>query len=153
MTTAGYPSISRPDVSAAALFSDDAGRVMVVNPVYKDGWDLPGGFAEPGEAPRAACVREVREELGIEPPIGDALVVDWAPLDGDRLLFVFDGGRLTDADSARIRFADGEISDARYVDLADLDAYVPAPLARRIRTAVAAAAGSRTLYAEHGTAA
>jgi 8-oxo-dGTP pyrophosphatase MutT (NUDIX family) len=65
-----------------------------VKPVYKDGWDLPGGYVMPGESPRAACAREVREELGIEPPIGDALVVDWAPLEGggDKILFVFDAG-------------------------------------------------------------
>jgi mutator protein MutT len=29
-------------------------------------WELPGGKCEPGEAPSACAVREVREELGIE---------------------------------------------------------------------------------------
>ena len=28
-------------------------------------WDLPGGHVEDGEIPRAALVRELREELGI----------------------------------------------------------------------------------------
>jgi 8-oxo-dGTP pyrophosphatase MutT (NUDIX family) len=31
-----------------------------------DVWDLPGGHVEPGELPRAALVRELREELGID---------------------------------------------------------------------------------------
>jgi len=32
---------------------------------YPDCWDLFGGHVEPGEDPRAALVRECREELGI----------------------------------------------------------------------------------------
>jgi 8-oxo-dGTP pyrophosphatase MutT (NUDIX family) len=145
-----HPPIATPHIAAAALFTDEAGRVLLVKPVYKNGWDLPGGYVMPGESPRAACAREVREELGIEPPIGDALVVDWAPLEGegDKILFVFDGGRLTDDTHARIHFADGEIKDLRYVGVDELDGYVPARLSRRIRTA---SRGHHTVYAEHGT--
>lgn len=32
---------------------------------YPDCWDLPGGHVEPGEDPRAALSRELREELGV----------------------------------------------------------------------------------------
>jgi 8-oxo-dGTP pyrophosphatase MutT (NUDIX family) len=48
---------------ASALFRDEAGRVLLVEPTYKPVWDLPGGAVEAEESPHAACRREVREEL------------------------------------------------------------------------------------------
>jgi 8-oxo-dGTP diphosphatase len=55
-------------VVCAALVRD--GRVLLGHRSagrrwYPDVWDLPGGHVEDGEAPAAALVREVREELGV----------------------------------------------------------------------------------------
>ncbi len=143
--------MARPLVAAGALFLDDAGRPLLVRPTYKDHWDIPGGYVEPGESPREACIREIQEELGITPVVHGHLVVDWAPADheGDKLLFVFDGV-LADTDLSRLRLSPDELAEARYVNLADLDRYVPARLSHRIRTAVDAKQRGQALYAEHG---
>ena len=49
--------------AAGALFVDERGRVMLVEPTYKPMWEIPGGVIESGETPSAACAREIDEEL------------------------------------------------------------------------------------------
>lgn len=144
--------MARPRVAAGVLFFDEADRVLVVRPSYKPGWDIPGGYVEPGESPKQACVREVKEELGIAPPIGGLLVVDWAPHpdEGDKLLFIFDGDILPRDYRSAVRVDAAEITEWRFVDTARLDALMPARLSRRITTATQARAEGRARYAERG---
>ncbi|MFI7548025.1 NUDIX domain-containing protein [Actinoplanes sp. NPDC049599] len=152
MTTSETPPMATPRVAAGALFFDESGRVLLVKPSYKDGWEIPGGYVEPGESPRAACIREVQEELGVSPAIGGHLVVDWAPAqnEGDKVLFIFDAGILTEEARAEIKFGDGELTESRFVAEAEMDGYLPARLSRRIRTAIRARHRGVPAYAEHG---
>jgi 8-oxo-dGTP diphosphatase len=55
-------------VGAVAAVFDDRGRVLLVEHVFRTDhpWGLPGGWISRGEAPSAAVVRELREELDIE---------------------------------------------------------------------------------------
>ncbi|MEV4462563.1 NUDIX hydrolase [Micromonospora echinofusca] len=154
MTANEMPPMATPRVAAGALFFDDEGRVLLVRPNYKEHWDIPGGYVEPGESPRAACVREVQEELGLTPALGPMLVVDWAPAEheGDKLLFIFDGGSLGAEQERDIRFADGELTEWRYVSAESLEQHGPPRLVRRIRTATAARSTGVSAYAEHGSA-
>jgi 8-oxo-dGTP diphosphatase len=135
-------------VAAGAFFQDPGGRIMLVRPHYKPEWDIPGGMVEPGETPSEACAREVAEELGLTVQVGLALVIDWAPhpTQGDKLLFVFDGGPLTAEALSSIRFVDGEILEWAWVAAADLDSYTGPRLARRLRAVVP----GETRYLENG---
>jgi 8-oxo-dGTP diphosphatase len=62
------------NVVAAVIERD--GRVLICQ--RKGGrhalkWEFPGGKVEPGETPKAALARELREELAIEARIGDEI--------------------------------------------------------------------------------
>ncbi|HEX9545348.1 MAG TPA: NUDIX hydrolase [Pyrinomonadaceae bacterium] len=59
---------SRFTVTAGAIVSDDAGRVLLLHHRFRpgSGWGMPGGFIEQGEQPEAALRRELREEVGLE---------------------------------------------------------------------------------------
>lgn len=61
------------------LIFDEADLVLLVNPAYKPGSEIPGGYLRPGETPREGAARELKEELGLTTPIGRLLVADWAP--------------------------------------------------------------------------
>lgn len=148
------PTFARPRVAAGALFVDAQGRVLLVRPTYKRHWDIPGGYVEPGESPRDACIREVREEIGLSiPKILPLLVVDWAPNDaeGDKLLFIFDGGPLRRDEITSINLSVAEVDEWKLVLPDDIEPYLTDRLSRRIHTAIAARSQGRALYAEHGT--
>lgn len=102
-------------VAAGAVILDGRGRVVVVNPSYKDGWELPGGMAEEGEDPYAAARREVLEEIGLDLDLGRLLVCDvTSPSVYGRVLlhFVFDAPVLTDDQVRDLRAVDPELIGA-----------------------------------------
>jgi len=49
-----------------AFAFDDAGRVLMIDQPWADGWILPGGAHKPGETLAEGMVRELREETGVE---------------------------------------------------------------------------------------
>lgn len=125
----------------------------MVRPTYKDYWDIPGGYVEPTESPEAACRRELKEELGVTVHELNLAAVDWAPSqqEGDKLLFLFATSELTDEDWTNVSFPDGELDEARFIKLADLDDYTIPRLARRLSaTAKALSEGRTPVYLEHG---
>ena len=152
MTTNPADSFARPRVAAGVLFFDEHDRVLLVVPSYKDYRDIPGGYVEHGETPREAAIREVHEELAITPPIGRLLAADWAPnqTEGDKLLFIFDGGILTTNYDSRIRLDPEEITSYEFHDIADIHELTIARLARRIVHGQAARQDGTTRYLEHG---
>lgn len=54
-------------VGASALILDETGeRVLLTRRTDNGRWCLPGGRMDPGESLAETCVREVREETGLE---------------------------------------------------------------------------------------
>lgn len=140
-------------MGAGALILDLAARVLVVEPTYKDTWELPGGSVEADESPRAACVREIEEELGLTVDVGRLLCLEWQGPEPDRtesVMFVYDGGVLRNPDV--IRLPSNELASFRFVEPAELDTLMPARLARRARAALRALVDGKLVELENGMA-
>ncbi|MFI9804714.1 NUDIX domain-containing protein [Streptomyces sp. NPDC052301] len=148
-------SLPRVLAGAAALFRDAEGRVLLVEPNYREGWALPGGTIESddGETPRQGARRETLEEIGLDRELGRLLAVDWVrgqahpPL----VAYLYDGGVLTDADLAAIRLQEEELLSWRLVRREEIAGLLPDALGRRVLTALdTLAAGTGPAELENG---
>lgn len=134
----GNATQPRKRVSADALIRDAAGRLLLVEPTYKPGWDTPGGMSEANEAPDQTVQRELHEELGLELQVIRLLCVDWVPPHGpwdDTLCFVFDGGLLDQGQIERLRVSDGELTQFEFCTFDDAAERLSPRTARRIAAA------------------
>ncbi|MFG2593117.1 NUDIX domain-containing protein [Streptomyces sp. NPDC048438] len=119
-------------LGAAAIITDQVGRVLLVHPTYHedDRWLLPGGVVEPGEHPLATCRREITEELGLtDLPVADVLAVHslsshhaeirlGMPCPGE-IRYVFDGGTLTADQVETICLPREELSEFAFFETRD----------------------------------
>jgi ADP-ribose pyrophosphatase YjhB (NUDIX family) len=78
-------------VGASALILDQAGERMLLTRRTDNGrWCLPGGRMDPGESLAETCVREVREETGLEVEVVRLIGLYSSP---DVLVVYADGNR------------------------------------------------------------
>lgn len=131
-------SLPRKRMAAGALIFDDQNRLLLVKPIYKGGWSLPGGVVEADESPKAACIREIREELGLDQPIGRMLVVDYTPPNGEKtesLMFIYDGGVLSQEALNGIHLQAEELEEFGLFERDGLPGVMSRALRRRILVA------------------
>ena len=149
---AGLPRVL---AGAAALFRDAEGRVLLVEPNYREGWALPGGTIESddGETPRQGARRETLEEIGLDRELGQLLAVDWVyrPTWPPLVAYLYDGGVLTEDDFKAIRLQEEELLSWRLVEPDQLTEYLQGPLGHRVLIALdVLAEGSGTAELENG---
>ncbi|MER5358734.1 NUDIX hydrolase [Streptomyces sp. NPDC002785] len=144
MTTTDYATyiagLPRVLAAAATVFRDVHGRVLLVEPNYRDGWALPGGTIESdqGESPRQAARRETAEEIGLDLEPGRLLAIDWArgPKRPPIAAYLYDGGVLDEPELKAIRLQEEELLSWELVERDDLDRYLHGGLALRLRAAL-----------------
>lgn len=120
-----YPD--RPILAVGAVVVRD-GKVLLVLRGTEPGrglWSLPGGVVHRGETLRAAVVRELREECGIEVAVSESaeVVERMIPDVEGRLQYHY---VILDYRARWLRgelAASEEVEDARWVDPGDLDRY------------------------------
>nr|KKS48922.1 MAG: NUDIX hydrolase [Candidatus Giovannonibacteria bacterium GW2011_GWF2_42_19] len=105
-------------MGAGVLFFNEKGELLIVKPHYKDYWSIPGGVVDKNESPRAAAIRETKEEIGIEVNKADFLCVDYISGNdgkGENLQFIFYGGVLNDEQAKQIKADGKEIMEYKFV--------------------------------------
>jgi 8-oxo-dGTP pyrophosphatase MutT (NUDIX family) len=153
-------SLNRKRIAATSFIRDGEGQVLLVDPVYKPGWELPGGAVEADESPYAACRREVLEELGLDRPPGRVLAVDWVParvsepagtVISEAVTVIYDSGVLSPEEAGRIAFADGELAAFEFVTREEAVQRVSPLLARRIASCLDAVTAGTVVSLENGS--
>ncbi|MGW6207159.1 NUDIX domain-containing protein [Streptomyces sp. NPDC055089] len=160
MTTNDYASyiagLPKVLAGAACVFRDARGRVLLVEPNYREGWALPGGTIESadGETPRQGARRESAEEIGLDLEPGRLLAVDWTrgtarpPI----VAYVYDGGVLDEEQLKAVRVQEEELLSWKLVEPAELGNHLLGALHSRVRAALdVLESGAGTAELEDGT--
>ncbi|MCE0535484.1 NUDIX hydrolase [Kineosporia rhizophila] len=151
-----YASLPKHIAAAGAVIHDGAGRILLVQPAYRDDtWEIPGGGLDAGEDPLQAVEREVREELGRDHTPGRLLVVDWVPEQSDGrpplVNYVFDGGLITaEQTGTQLTLNADELIAWHLAAPDEWDTLLAPHMARRLRACSRALAEGTTLYLQHG---
>jgi 8-oxo-dGTP pyrophosphatase MutT (NUDIX family) len=96
-------------------------------------------MAEANEEPHEAARRELKEELGHDLQLMELLCVEWVPPHGpwdDSLMFVFNGGQLTDDQIASLKIVDGELAEFRFCTSAEAAQMLRPYVWRRVQAAL-----------------
>lgn len=151
----GNSKQARKRVGADAILHDEHGRILLVDPKYKPGWDLPGGMVEANEPPLDALRRELKEELDHDIHTEDItlLCVDWVSPHGpwdDSLMFIFNAGTLTTQQASTLRLTDGELAAYEFCTSTQAAQRLRPYVWRRVDAALQALESRCTIYLHDG---
>ncbi|MEL6525809.1 MAG: NUDIX hydrolase [Chloroflexota bacterium] len=138
---AWYESLPRKRMATGCIFFNAENMVLLVKPTYKDGWEIPGGVVENNESPKTACEREVLEEIGLNVSVKGLLIVDYNsyPRESQKtesLMFIFDGGILSDDKLSSINVNEDEIKGYEFFSVDKLPKEMNHSLRNRVIQAI-----------------
>lgn len=145
-------NLPKKRMGSGCLIFNESGQVLLVKPTYKSVWEIPGGVVEANESPKAACQREVREELGLELNIGRLLCVDYNTKTAEKtesLMFIYDGGIITLSTIRSIRLPANELRTFRFFTPNTLPKQMTPSLRRRVLAAWSQADQEGAVYLEN----
>ena len=107
------------DLGVAALVSSN-NKVLLVQEAqgnFKGKWGLPKGFVDPGELPRDAALRELKEECGLDGKVVGLNSMREKLIHGHPAIFiVYD----IEVDSKQTAMPCSEISQVEYIEKSEL---------------------------------
>lgn len=153
MSESYYKNLSRKRVGVGALFFNSRGELLIVRPTYKDHWLLVGGVVDENESVRAACIREVKEEIGIDIDSPRFLCVDYTNTSagkGDSLQFVFYGGQLSEEQIKSMKVDGIEIGEFQFLPVENALPLLSEKSKLRVPKCMEALKNNLALYLENG---
>ncbi|WP_035842219.1 NUDIX domain-containing protein [Kitasatospora azatica] len=133
-------SLPRSYTAAGTLLTDEAGRVLILKPNYRPGWQFAGGTIDVGEDALECARRELLEETGLDREIGRLLVVSWThpseALNHPAVHFIFDAGVLPVGTPISVQEA--ELEEYRWAPLEEAYELLGPAREPRLRAALAA---------------
>jgi ADP-ribose pyrophosphatase YjhB (NUDIX family) len=148
--TENYRELPKKRVGAGVAIVDENLRILLVEPTYKDNWEVPGGLVELDESPRQGVRRECLEELGLDVEIGRLLVIDWViqgRTPGDGLMLMYAAGSVN---TSLITLPPDELRSWKWCDRSAVSARVRDFQARRIFAALDALRDGTFFELENG---
>lgn len=146
-----YQSLPKKRVAAAMMLRRNSAagpEILIVRLSYKDGWVLPGGSCDAGEAPAAAAIRETFEEVGVwvhEPELRLVKFFESDAVKGDLVEFHY----VVDVPVDTVITIDGvEVVEYRWVSPAEAGPLMRAGWAERLDDIWQAVQTNQVLYTE-----
>ena len=131
-------TLPKKRMGSGALIFNQRGELLLLEPSYKPTWEIPGGVVEANESPFVCCQREIKEELGLSLTVGRLLCIDYNPSTQTRLeslMFIFDGGILSDPQIEAIELQASELLSYRFFTMDQLPTNLSPTLRSRITKA------------------
>lgn len=147
-----YAGLPGKRMGAGAIFFNEKGELLILKPIYKDRWTVPGGTVENEESPMQACLREIREETGLNVKEVKFLSVEYMCARSDKmefLQFLFYGGVLTSDQIRKINLPPDEIGGYKFVRVEGIAQFLSTHLRRRILLSLDALKNNTPLYIEN----
>ncbi len=120
MSSEYYNNLPKKRMGVGVLILNTKDEIFIVKPSYKDHWTTAGGVIDENESPRNACIREVKEEIGIDLKNVKFLCVDYSSNSdekGESLQFIFFGGKLSESEIENIKLDEKEIAEYRFMKI------------------------------------
>jgi len=114
-------------MSVGAIIQDMSQRILVVKPIYREDWIVPGGVVEENESPYEACKREIFEELTLDLPVERLLTVNYIRATDEYpegVHFVFYSGEIDDSQIGQIRLPHNELQGYSFITAEQLPSFL-----------------------------
>ena len=147
-----YKNLPKKRMGVGALLFNEKRQFLIVKPNYKTEWSIPGGVVEENESPLIACIREVKEEIGLDIESFNFLAVEYKKGTNDKsesLQFIFSTVELSQSQILKIRIDGKELIDFKFVEAQKAAMLLEGGLKERMPLCLKALEEKRIIYIEN----